>query len=185
MHVPLGEYGALLARYLRPRRGRLAALCAVVLGNVGLRLLQPLLVRWFLDGAVGGAAAAALTALAALSLAVALLRAGASVLETYLAENLAWAATNDLRADVVDHCLRLDMGFHSAHLPGELVGRADDDVGQLAGFFSRVGLRAVASMLLLGGVLAALALIDGRLSLAFAAFAAAVLAALRLVRGVP
>jgi ABC-type multidrug transport system fused ATPase/permease subunit len=185
VHVTLGAYRALLARYLRPRRGRMAVLGAVVLGNVGLRLLQPALVRGFLDGAVGGATTAALTALAALFLAVALVRASASVLETYLAEDLAWAATNDLRADLVDHCLRLDMGFHNAHLPGELVGRADDDVGQLGGFFSRVGLRAVASVLLLCGVLAALAWIDARISLAFAAFAAAVLGALRLVRGVP
>jgi ATP-binding cassette, subfamily B, bacterial len=185
MDVPLGEYRALLVRYLGPRRGRLAVLAVVVLGNVGLRLLQPALVREFLDAAVGGAAAMVLTALGAVFLGVALVRAAAAVLETYLAEDLAWAATNDLRADLLDHTLRLDMGFHNAHLPGELVGRADDDVGQLAGFFSRIGLRAVASVLLLCGVLAVLASIDARISLAFTLFAALVLVGLRLVRGIP
>jgi ATP-binding cassette subfamily B protein len=185
MSVPLEQYWALLARYLRARRGRLTLLAAVVLANVGLRLLQPALVRAFLDGAVGGAADAVLTVLAALFLLAALVLAASTVLETYLAEDLAWAATNDLRADLLDHCLRLDMGFHNAHLPGELVGRTDDDVGQLAGFFSRLGLRALANALLLVGVLAVLAAIDWRIGLAFAAFAAAALATLRLVRGFP
>jgi ATP-binding cassette subfamily B protein len=185
MSAALGDHWTLLASYLWPRRGRLAWLGAVVLGNVGLRLLPPALLRWFIDGAVGGATSAALAGLAALFMAVALVRAAAAVLETFLAEDLAWAATNDLRADLVDHCLRLDMAFHDAHLPGELVGRTDDDVGQLAGFFSRVGPRAIASLLLLGGILATLAWIDARIGLAFAAFAAVVLAALRLVRGIP
>jgi ATP-binding cassette subfamily B protein len=185
MGVPVGQYWSLLSAYVSPRRRTLALLAVVVLGNVGLRLLQPALVRELLDGAVGGDAPAALTALAGLFLLVALVLAAAMVLETYLAEGLAWAATNDLRADLLDHCLRLDMGFHTAHLPGELVGRTDDDVGQLASFFSRLGLRAFANVLTLVGVLVVLALADWRIGAAFAAFAAAALAVLRLVRGVP
>lgn len=50
-----------------------------MLGNVGLRLLQPAPVRSFLDGAVGGTAAAAPTAAAGLFLLVALVLPGLSM----------------------------------------------------------------------------------------------------------
>jgi ABC-type multidrug transport system fused ATPase/permease subunit len=46
---------------------------------------------------------------------VALLRQVISVVATYVSENLAWTATNNLRADLALHCLRLDMGFHKSH----------------------------------------------------------------------
>ncbi len=50
---------------------------------------------------------------------------------TYVGDGVAWDATNDLRADLVLHLLKLDLGFHNARTPGELIERVDGDVGQL------------------------------------------------------
>jgi len=44
-----------------------------------------------------------------------------SVSATYVGENVAWTATNNLRAALAYHCLHLDMGFHSDTSPGELM----------------------------------------------------------------
>ncbi len=56
---------------------------------------------------------------------------------TYLGENVAWTATNALRAELAWHCLNLDMSFHNDHTPGEMIERIDGDVTELANFFSQ------------------------------------------------
>jgi ABC-type multidrug transport system fused ATPase/permease subunit len=157
-------YRDLLATYLVPRRGPIALLAALVLGNVGLQLAGPLITRRFVDAATAGREIATLTGIALLYVAVAAVTQAGSVLETYLAETVAWTATNALRADLARHCLRLDMSFHTAHTPGELIERVDGDVAQLANFFSRFLLRVAASGLLLTGALVVLVQVDWRLS---------------------
>jgi ATP-binding cassette subfamily B protein len=67
-------------------------------------------------------------------------------------ENVAWSATNGLRADLALHVLRLDMSFHKAYTPGELLERIDGDVEALANFFSRMVLQLLSNALLTGGV---------------------------------
>ena len=44
-----------------------------------------------------------------------------SVFTTYLSENVAWTATNQLRTDLVAHCLKLELAFHKSHTAGELI----------------------------------------------------------------
>jgi hypothetical protein len=42
--------------------------------------------------------------------------------------------------DLTLHCLRLDMAFHHARTPGQMIERVDGDVGLLGNFFSlRIG----------------------------------------------
>ncbi len=53
-----------------------------------------------------------------------------------MAEDVGWTATNRLREDLARHCLDLDLAFHNAHTPGELIQRLDHDVRALANFFS-------------------------------------------------
>ncbi len=36
---------------------------------------------------------------------------------------IGWTATNELRADLTAHCLRLDQSFHKERSPGEMVER--------------------------------------------------------------
>ena len=125
------RYRALLATYLRPQWPRVALLAVVLLANVALQLVNPLLLRRFIDSARAGAALRTLTTTALLFLAIALAAQATAVLEAYVAEDVSWTATNRLRTDLAAHLLRLDMGFHTTHLPGELVQRIDYDVGLL------------------------------------------------------
>ncbi len=100
----------------------------------------------------------------------------------YWSERVAWTATNALWADLAAHLVRLDLGFHKTHTPGELIERVDGDVNALAGFFSSLVVQLADSALLLGGVLVAVYLVALRLGLAFMAFALAALALLGWVR---
>lgn len=149
----LKPYRDLLIRYFMPHWHRSVVLAVLLLTGTGLQLITPQIVRHFIDTAQAGAAVSALLVAALLFLGVAVLAQVVAVAETYAAENLGWLATNTLRADLAEHCLELDMAFHNAHTPGELIERIDGDVSTLANFFSRFVLQLLGSGVLLVGVL--------------------------------
>ncbi|MEZ4731408.1 MAG: ABC transporter ATP-binding protein [Caldilineaceae bacterium] len=170
MHIPLRDYWSLLARYLRTQRGKVTLLALLLFGSIGLQLINPQIVRRFIDAAQGGQSTATLLWLALLFLGAALCNYLLRLATTYLSEDVGWRTTNALRADLAAHCLRLDMTFHHQHNPGTLIERIDGDVGQLARFFSQLVLQLLGNFLLLFGILAVLAWEDWRLGLGFLGF---------------
>jgi ATP-binding cassette subfamily B protein len=90
--------------------------------------------RTYIDTARSDAPLEALTVAAAVYLGFTVLAQALAVGATYLGESVARRATNALRYDLAGHCLDLDMSFHTAHTPGELLERIDGDVSALAGF---------------------------------------------------
>ena len=70
-----------------------------------------------------------------------------------MAEHVGWTATNKLRSDLAEHLLHLDMSFHKAHSPGELVERIDGDVTALSKFFSQFTIHIVGNLALVLGVI--------------------------------
>jgi ATP-binding cassette subfamily B protein len=157
----------LLAKHIAPQKGRFAALCALLFTTIALQVINPQIMRYFIDEAAAGRdlQPLLLAALAFIGLAVAQQVIGLAA--TYVGENIAWTATNDLRAEIMGHVLSLDMGFHNSTSPGALIERIDGDVSELASFFSELVVRVLGSLLLLLGILAALALEDWRLGLAY------------------
>ena len=153
-----------LDRYLRPRWRHVLVLAALVFGNEGLDLFEPQIVRFFIDTAREGGALDTLLRTGGLFLGIVLLHQAVSVVESSVAANLGWSATNALRADLAAHCLRLDMAFHNAKTPGELIERVDGDVGALRNFFSRFVVLMIGGALFLVGVLALLFREDWRLA---------------------
>jgi ABC-type multidrug transport system fused ATPase/permease subunit len=147
----------------------LLLLALFLVANVGLQLLNPWIAKSFIDGAQAGVPVEALTATAIAFLAVALLIQGVSVAEGYVAENVGWLATNALRADLTEHCLELDLGFHQTHQPGELIERVDGDVSALSNFFASFVVEIVGNGVLLVGILGLLFRVDWRLGLLLSA----------------
>jgi ATP-binding cassette subfamily B protein len=117
-------------------------------------------------------------------LAVALLTQLTLVVEQYTAGNVAWRATNRLRADLTLHCLALDISYHGAHPPGELVERVDGDVAKLSEFFSQFLVRLLGNVLLLTGILLLSFGIEWRVGLALTIFALVTLVVLSTLRRV-
>src|SRR5947209_6860597 len=131
MRLPLQQYLALFARYLRPQAGRVALLAALLLGSNALQLTFPQILRRFVDTAQAGASLGTLAEVALLYLVVAVAAQLVATWEAYVAANVGQVATNAMRADLTLHCLRLDATFHNARTPGELIERIDGDVGVL------------------------------------------------------
>lgn len=174
----------LLARYLLPHWRLLLVLALLLAATIGLRLLNPQIVRAFLDSATSDGSQQELLLIAAIFLGSAFLLQATAVAEVWAAESLGMTTTNSLRADLALHVLRLDPEFHGQHTPGDLIERTDGDVATLANFFSRLVIYVVGHGLLLAGVLILLAAIDlriGAAALAFTALGAALISALRRV----
>ncbi|RPJ37447.1 MAG: ABC transporter ATP-binding protein, partial [Chloroflexi bacterium] len=172
------------SRYIRPQRGRFTLLTLLILGGIGLQVVNPQIMRFFIDTAQNGGAQRTLMLAAGAFIGIAVLQQLVSVLVTYLGENVAWTATNALRTELAWHCLNLDMSFHNDHTPGEMIERIDGDVTELANFFSQLAVTIIGNGLLMVGILAALYLEDWRIGLAFTLFSVVTLAALLRVRDI-
>jgi len=189
MSVPIRDYLSLFGRYLRPLWRRVVVLAVLLVAAIGLQLAGPQILRVFIDTAtgvrhLGGTdAAQALTVAALLFLATAFAGQAVALAETYMAENVGWIATNWLRTDLMLHCLRLDMGFHHHHTPGEMIERIDGDVSLLANFFSRLVIQVLGNILLLVGILVLLFRVHWLVGVTFTGLAVLTLAVLNRVRG--
>ena len=170
MNIPLRDYWNLLVEYLRTQRVRMALLVVLLLGSIGLQLLNPQIMRNVIDSALAGEAIGSLTLLATLFFGFALGQQIVAIFASYTGESVAWTATNLLRHDLARHCLHLDMSFHNARTPGEMIERIDGDVQALSNFFSQFVIKVVANLLLLLGILVLLFRIDWRVGLALSAF---------------
>ncbi len=146
-------YGHLLATFVAPQSGRVALLACLILLSIGLQLLNPQIIRYFLDTLQTGGPLRVLFTAAATFMTITIIQQVVLLAATYVGELVGWTATNGLRVELARHCLRLDLSFHKAHTPGELIERVDGDVNELAQFFSRLFLTLVGNGLLLLGVM--------------------------------
>ena len=146
-------YAQLLRTYLGPQWRRMLLITMLLLSMLASQLINPYILRYFIDTALGGDNQSTLLLAGLLFVGLALLNQGATILETYVSENVAWTATNRLRADLVAHCLRLDLAFHKSHTSGELIERIDGDVDALSTFFSRSFILVASNILLILGLI--------------------------------
>jgi ATP-binding cassette, subfamily B, bacterial len=183
MKLPFGQYGGLLITHLRPQRRRVTILAALLLTSIALQIANPQLLRYFIDTAQNPQSELrALFVAAGLFIAIALVTQLLSLGATYVSEIVAWSATNDLRADLALHCLRLDMVFHKGRTPGELIERIDGDVTAMANFFSQFVIRVLGNAILMFGVLIVLLIEDYRIGGVMTLLAALLFLALIVVQ---
>lgn len=184
MKLPLKAYWVLLSRHIQPQLGRFVLLMLLLFFSIGLRIINPQIMRAFIDSALAGEAWSILLLPAILFLAIALVQQVVAVTVTYLGENVAWTATNALRAELAWHALNLDMRFHNDHTPGELIERIDGDVTELATFFSQFAVTLLGNALLLVGILTAIFIADWRAGLGFTVFAIVAILVLNRVKDI-
>jgi ABC-type multidrug transport system fused ATPase/permease subunit len=178
MRFPVRRYVALLARYLARQWARVALLALLVVATTALQSLTPQIVRSFIDATQSGAPLIHLLLAAALYLGVSLLQRAAVVGAANVGLNVSLTSTNALRADVLRHCLALDMPFHKRHTPGQLIERIDGDAALLGNFFSQFTIRIAGNALLIAGILVLVFREDGRVGLGLTTYALLTFAAL-------
>ena len=184
MHTQFGRYWRLLVTYLKPRWLSVALLTILLMSNIALQLINPQVIRRFIDSAQAGSPLSVLLLDAGLFIAIAFIQRAVAFSSTYTAENLGWTTTNALRADLALHCLRLDMSFHKTHTPGELIERIDSDVTTLANLFSQFVIQVLGNALLIAGVLLLLWREDWRAGISLTFYSILTFVILRLLQNV-
>ncbi len=182
MDLPLKRYWDLLVQYLKPLRIKVFVLAILIFTNIGLQLVNPQIIRYFIDTALETRQTQPLIGAAFLFLVSAVVLQVVNVAATYFGEDIGWRATNQLRNDLAYHCLKLDMSFHNDHTPGEMIERIDGDIADIAIFFAQFVIKIVGNLLLLIGVLLVLLREDWRISLALSIYTIIALAALAYLR---
>ncbi len=184
MRINLKEYRQLLATYLSPQMPRVIGLAALLIVEIVLQLVNPQLLRTFIDTITSTGPQDSLLVIALLFVVVALFQQGVKIWATYLSERVGWIATNALRVDLTRHLLRLDLSFHKLHTPGELIERVDGDINDLAKFFSQFIVQVLGNLLLLFCVLIVLSVQDWRAGLPLSLFTLISLGVINAVRGI-
>ncbi len=180
--IPIKRYLTLLGTYLKPQWLKALMLALTLLIGTALQLINPQLVRYFIDTVSMHGAVKSLVNAGLLYVGIALLNQGVAVATSYLSTNVAWTATNQLRVELLEHCLALDMSFHKAHTAGEMIERIDGDVDDLSNFFSEFVVSMLTNALLLIGILILFFTISWIVGLAMTAFSLLVFFVLMYMR---
>ena len=154
--IPVRAYWRLLRHYLSPLRARVALLAVLLFTGIGFQVANPQLIRGFIDRATEGADLGVLLSLAAGFMLLAVGHQALTVAATYVAQEVGWTATNEMRSDLARHVLDLDMSFHKSVTPGELIERIDGDVTTLSNFFSQFVIHVAGNLVLIVAILALL-----------------------------
>lgn len=171
MKIPLKDYIKLLSKYLKEQKGSVIVLAFILACTIALQLINPQILRFFIDEATKGDTTRSLTIAAMIFIGAAVIQQLLNLIATYVSQNVGWTATNGLRVDLIEHCLNLDMEFHKTHQSGELIERIDGDINALFNFFSKFILNVLTNGVLLIGILILLLREDWRIGLSLTVFA--------------
>lgn len=150
----------LLRTYLARQRGAVTAMAVLLLGGIGLQLLEPQVIGRVIESVQRGTSQRSLIELAGLYFVVSMLRRAVTVLAALASERVAWQATNAVRADLTAHVLHQDPQFHADHSAGELIERIDGDVDEIADFFSTFVIQFLGNALLAVGIVIAVVVLN-------------------------
>ncbi len=145
------KYWDLQLQYVGPYKLKILALAISLLIFTSLDLLLPQVIRYYIDVVQTSQIINRLIFAGLLYLIFSIIKSFIDMLQSYLIQDLSWTSTNDLRSDLIKHCIGLDMSFHNQYKPGEMIERIDGDVGTLSNFFSQFVLRILSVLLILIG----------------------------------
>jgi len=165
-----------------PHRARLAAMIAVLAIAGALPLVGPILIASFIDEANSGASRQTLLSIAGIYIGIGIARQVMSIAVAWTATDLAWRVTNELRSTLTRHVLNLDLAFHRATSPGELVSRVDGDVTALSDFVASFAVKAAAALVTLVGMVLVLLVRDWPVGIGLAVYLGVAVGAMFLVR---
>jgi ATP-binding cassette, subfamily B, bacterial len=154
-----------LIAQLRPYRGRVALMFGGLLLATGAGLAPPYLAGKAIDSGIQTDDVAALELIVVAFLAVAVVYAAASYLQTYMVGWVGTRVLQDLRERVFTHIQSMSIGFFTRRSPGVLISRMTNDIEALNQLVTTGVVTMFSSTLTLFGVVVILLLLDVQLAL--------------------
>ncbi len=171
-----GSTGARTVALLSTRKGTALFLFALITASAGLDLAVPFITRRLLDGFLAAAGSSAktaltglLTAAAAILTATVLTRAVRSIYNYQLFKAVT-SIEDDIRHSAYETYLRLHAAYHRNAASGQVIGRIDAGCAAIfTVLFDILGQSLVPPLVVVGGVLISLAMLNGWIALIVAA----------------
>jgi ABC-type multidrug transport system fused ATPase/permease subunit len=154
-----------LVGQLRPYRGRVALMFAGLLAATAAGLAPPYLAGKAIDSGILAGDVSALDWIVAAFVAVAVIYAVATYLQTYMVGWVGTRVLQDLRERVFSHIQAMPIGFFTRRSPGVLISRMTNDIEALNQLVTTGVVTMFSSTLTLIGVVAILLLLDVQLAL--------------------
>jgi ABC-type multidrug transport system fused ATPase/permease subunit len=154
-----------LITQLRPYRGRVALMFGGLLAATGAGLAPPYLAGKAIDSGILAGDVAALDWIVAAFVAVAIVYAAATYLQTYMVGWVGTRVLQDLRERVFTHIQSMPIGFFTRRSPGVLISRMTNDIEALNQLVTTGVVTMFSSTLTLIGVVVILLLLDLQLAL--------------------
>ena len=154
-----------LVSQLRPYRGRVALMFVGLLGATAAGLAPPYLAGQAIDAGIEVGDVSALDLIVAAFVAVAILYAAATYLQTYMVGWVGTRVLQDLRERVFSHLQSMSIGFFTRRSPGVLISRMTNDIEALNQLVTSGVVTMFSSTLTLLGVVVILLVLDLQLAL--------------------
>jgi ATP-binding cassette subfamily B protein len=154
-----------LVTQLRPYRGRVALMFLGLVLATGAGLAPPYLAGKAIDSGILAGDVAALDWIVAAFVAVAVVYAAATYLQTYMVGWVGTRVLQDLRQRVFVHIQSMPIGFFTRRSPGVLISRMTNDIEALNQLVTSGVVTMFSSTLTLVGVVVILLLLDLQLAL--------------------
>ena len=154
-----------LITQLRPYRGRVALMFGGLLAATAAGLAPPYLAGKAIDSGIETGDVSALDWIVAAFVAVAIVYAVATYLQTYMVGWVGTRVLQDLRERVFTHIQSMPIGFFTRRSPGVLISRMTNDIEALNQLVTTGVVTMFSSTLTLLGVVVILLLLDVKLAL--------------------
>ncbi|HEX5989388.1 MAG TPA: ABC transporter ATP-binding protein [Solirubrobacterales bacterium] len=154
-----------LVAQLRPYRGRVALMFGGLLAATAAGLAPPYLAGKAIDSGIITGDLSALDWIVAAFVAVAIVYAAATYLQTYMVGWVGTRVLQDLRERVFTHIQSMPIGFFTRRSPGVLISRMTNDIEALNQLVTTGVVTMFSSTLTLLGVVVILLLLDVKLAL--------------------
>ncbi len=157
------ERGRIL-RLFAPYRWRLYSVLLLVVIGAGLAMLQPFLLREVLDKGIFGHDTTLLSVLVLAMIAIAVVGAALSVLQTYSSNVVGQRVMHDLRAAVYGHLQRMSLAFFTRTRTGEVQSRIANDIGGLDSVVTQTATTIAQNVTTVIASIVAMCILDWRLA---------------------
>jgi subfamily B ATP-binding cassette protein MsbA len=164
-----------LFSYLRPYAGRMGLAIGALLVSTGLGLAFPLVIVRLLDTVTHAKDAGPLNMLAGTLVAVFLVQAAFSFLQSYLLAVIGERIVYDLRTNLYHHLQNLSLDFYAGRRVGEIVSRLSSDVTQMRSMLTNNVTSLLSQVVSLVGALVIVLTINAHLTLFILALVPALL----------
>ena len=154
-----------LLRYLGPYTRQLLVVAALVVVSTLLKLAGPVLLGRALDRYIVPGQMDGFTRLCLVMLVVYLVAAAATFVHNWIMVGIGQNLVTDVRGELFDHVQTLSMPYHDQHRSGDLMSRISNDTEAINQALSNGLIEFTSNILLLGGTLITMFLLNWQLAL--------------------